>query len=81
MSDSARLLGIALVAGAAGALVLGVATGLAHEDGVLRWIAYMFSIVGAATIGIACFSGAPTSARKHAARRCGRPRTSRRCRP
>jgi hypothetical protein len=69
MSASARLLGFALAVGAAAALVLGVGLGLAQEESVLRWIGYMFSIVGAVTIGFACFSGAPTSARKHVARR------------
>jgi hypothetical protein len=67
--DSARLLGIAIGAGAAGAVVLGVVLGLAQEESVTRWIGYMFSILGAVTIGFACFSGAPTSARKHVARR------------
>jgi hypothetical protein len=69
VSDSARLLGIALGVGATGALVLGIGLGLAQEESVLQWIGYMFSILGAVTIGFACFSGAPTSARKHVARR------------
>lgn len=69
MSDSARLLGIWLGVGAAAALALGVMLGFAQEESVLRWIAYMLSIAGAVTIGFACFSGAPTSARKHVARR------------
>ena len=73
MRDSARLLGIAVGAGAVAALVLGAALGLAQEESVTRWIGYMFSIVGAVIIGFACFSGAPTSARKHVARRL-RPR-------
>ena len=68
MNDSARLLGIALGVGVAAALVLGVALGLAQEESVLRWIAYMLSVAGAITIAFACFSGAPTSARKHLAR-------------
>lgn len=72
MRDSARLLGIALGVGATGALVLGVVLGLAQEENVLRWIGYMSSILGAVTIGFACFSGAPTSARKHVARRMGK---------
>jgi len=67
--ESARLLGIAVGAGAAAALVLGVGLGLAQEESVTQWIGYMFSIVGAVIIGFACFSGAPTSARKHVARR------------
>jgi hypothetical protein len=67
--DSARLLGIAAGAGAAAALVLGVGLGLAQGERLTRWIGYMFSIVGAVIIGFACFSGAPTSARKHVARR------------
>ncbi|MEP7335630.1 MAG: hypothetical protein ABI717_07610 [Actinomycetota bacterium] len=69
MSASARLLGIWLGVGAVAALALGVALGLAQEESVLTWIAYMLSIAGAITIGFACFSGAPTSARKHLARR------------
>ena len=69
MRDSARLLGIAVGAGAVAAIVLGAALGLAQEESVTRWIGYMFSIVGAVIIGFACFSGAPTSARKHVARR------------
>jgi hypothetical protein len=69
MNDSARLLGTALAFGAATALVLGVGLGLAQEESVTRWIGYMFSIVGAVVIGFACFSGAPTSARKRVARR------------
>ena len=69
MRDSARLLGIAVGVGAASAVVLGVVLGLAQEESVSRWIGYMFSILGAITIGFACFSGAPTSARKHVARR------------
>jgi hypothetical protein len=72
MSDSARLLGIAVAVGAAAALVLGVGLGLAQEESGLQWIGYMLSIAGAVTIGFACFSGAPTSARKHVARRIGR---------
>ena len=35
---------------------------------MLRWIAYMLSVAGAVTIAFACFSGAPTSTRKHLAR-------------
>lgn len=66
---STRLLGLPLIEGAAGALVLGVGFGLAQEESVLQWIAYMLSIVGAITIAFACFSGAPTSARKHLVRR------------
>lgn len=69
MSHSARLLGMTVGAGAAAALVLGVGLGLAQEESVSRWIGYMLSIVGAVIIGFACFSGAPTSARKHVARR------------
>jgi hypothetical protein len=69
MRASGRLLGLALAVGAAGALVLGVGFGLAQEESVLRWIAYMFSILGALMLAFACFSGAPTSARQHLARR------------
>lgn len=69
MRDSARALGIVLGLGVAAALVLGVLLGLAQEESVSRWIAYMLSIAGAVTIGFACFSSAPTSARKHVARR------------
>lgn len=69
MSHSARLLGMTVGAGTVAALVLGVGLGLAQEESVPRWIGYMFSIVGAVIIGFACFSGAPTSARKHVARR------------
>ena len=72
MRDSARALGIVLAAGVAAALVLGVALGLAQDESVLQWIAYMLSIAGAVTIGFACFSSAPTSARKHVARRIGK---------
>ena len=68
MNDSARLLGLALGVGVGAALVLGVALGLAQEESVLRWIAYMLSVAGAITIAFACFSGAPTSSRKHLAR-------------
>ena len=68
MNDSGRLLGIALGIGVGAALVLGVALGLAQEESVLRWIAYMLSVAGAITIAFACFSGAPTSSRKHLAR-------------
>ncbi len=68
MNDSVRLLGLALGIGVAAALVLGVLLGLAQEESVLRWIAYMLSVAGAITIAFACFSGAPTSARKHLAR-------------
>ena len=69
MRDSARLLGITMAVGAAAALVLGVGLGLAQDESVVQWIGYMLSIAGAVTIGFACFSGAPTSARKHVARR------------
>jgi hypothetical protein len=72
MRDSARAFGIVLAAGVAGALVLGVGLGLAQEESVSQWIAYMLSIAGAVTIGFACFSSAPTSARKHVARRIGK---------
>ena len=69
MSDSARALGIVLAIGVAAALVLGVGLAVAQEESVSRWIAYMLSIAGAVTIGFACFASAPTSARKHVARR------------
>jgi hypothetical protein len=69
--DSARALGIVLAIGATAALVLGIGLGLAQDESVLQWIGYMLSIAGAVTIGFACFSGAPTSARKHVARRIG----------
>ena len=72
MRESARVLGIVLAAGLAAALVLGVGLGLAQEESVLQWTAYMLSIAGAVTIGFACFSSAPTSARKHVARRIGK---------
>ncbi len=72
MRDSARALGIVLASGVAAALVLGVGLGLAQDESVLQWIAYMLSIAGAVTIGFACFSSAPTSARKHVARRIGK---------
>jgi glucan phosphoethanolaminetransferase (alkaline phosphatase superfamily) len=68
LNDSARLLGIALGVGVAAALAAGALLGLAQEESVLRWIAYMLSVAGAITIAFACFSGAPTSARKHLAR-------------
>ena len=68
MNDSLRLLGLALGVGVAVALVLGIALGLAQEENVVRWIAYMLSVAGAITIAFACFSGAPTSSRKHLAR-------------
>jgi glucan phosphoethanolaminetransferase (alkaline phosphatase superfamily) len=68
LNDSLRLLGLTIGIGVAAALVLGVALGLAQEENVLRWIAYMLSVAGAITIAFACFSGAPTSARKHFAR-------------
>jgi hypothetical protein len=69
VNDSVRLLGLALGVGVAAALALGVLLGLAQEESVLRWVAYMLSVAGAITIAFACFSGAPTSARKHVARR------------
>ena len=68
MNDSVRLLRLALGLGVGAALVLGVVLGLAQEESVLRWIAYMLSVAGAITIAFACFSGAPTSSRKHLAR-------------
>jgi hypothetical protein len=71
MRDSARALGIVMAAGIAAALVLGVVLALAQEESVVQWIAYMLSIAGAVTIGFACFASAPTSARKHVARRIG----------
>jgi hypothetical protein len=70
--ESARALGIVLAVGVAAALVIGVGLGLAQEESVVQWTAYMLSIAGAVTIGFACFSSAPTSARKHVARRIGR---------
>jgi cobalamin synthase len=73
LNGSVRLLGLALGVGVAAALVLGVALGLAQEESVLRWIAYMLSVAGAITIAFACFSGAPTSARKHVAKRMRKP--------
>jgi hypothetical protein len=72
MRDSARALGIVMAAGIAAALVLGVVLALAQEESVVQWIAYMLSIAGAVTIGFACFASAPTSARKHVARRIGK---------
>ncbi len=71
MRDSARALGIVVSIGVAAALVLGIVLGLAQEESVVQWIGYMLSIAGAVTIGFACFSGAPMSARKHVARRIG----------
>ena len=71
MRDSARALGIVMSIGVAAALVLGIVLGLAQEESVVQWIGYMLSIAGAVTIGFACFSGAPMSARKHVARRIG----------
>ncbi len=71
MRDSARALGIVVAIGVAAALALGIALGLAQDESVLQWVGYMLSIAGAVTIGFACFSGAPTSARKHVARRIG----------
>jgi hypothetical protein len=68
LNDSLRLLRLALGVGVAAALVLGVALGLAQEESVVRWIAYMLSVAGTITIAFACFSGAPTSTRKHLAR-------------
>jgi hypothetical protein len=73
LNDSVRLLGIALGVGAGAALAAGVLLGLAQEESVLRWIAYMLSVAGAITIAFACFSGAPTSARKHVAKRMRTP--------
>ena len=72
MRESARALGIVLAVGVGAALVLGVVLALAQEENVSQWIAYMLSIAGAVTIGFACFSSAPTSARKHLARRIGK---------
>ena len=72
MRDSARALGIVVAAGIAAALVFGVVLALAQEESAVQWIAYMLSIAGAVTIGFACFSSAPTSARKHVARRIGK---------
>ena len=69
MRDSARVLGIVVAIGATAALVLGIGLGLAQDESVPQWIGYMLSIAGAVTIGFACVSGAPTSARKHVARR------------
>jgi hypothetical protein len=69
VNDSVRLLGLALGIGFGTALAAGVLLGLAQEESVLRWIAYMLSVAGAITIAFACFSGAPTSARKHVAKR------------
>lgn len=71
MRDSARALGIVVSIGVASALVLGIGLGLAQDESVMQWIGYMLSIAGAVTIGFACFSGAPMSARKHVARRIG----------
>jgi hypothetical protein len=73
VNDSVRLLGLALGIGVAAALAAGVLLGLAQEESVLRWIAYMLSVAGAITIAFACFSGAPTSARKHVAKRMRKP--------
>jgi hypothetical protein len=50
-----------------------MALGLAQEESVLQWIAYMLSILGAVAIAFGCFSGAPTSARKHIMRRMRTP--------
>ena len=47
-------------------------SGSPQEESVLRWIAYMLSVAGAVTIAFACFSGAPTSSRKHLAQGCER---------
>ena len=69
MRESARALGVVLAVGVAAGVALGVVLGLAQEESVSRWIACMLSIAGAVTIGFACFASAPTSARKHVARR------------
>ena len=53
VNDSVRLLRLALGLGVGAALVLGVVLGLAQEESVLRWIAYMLSVAGAITIAFA----------------------------
>ena len=55
--ESARQLAIVLAAGVAGSLALGLGLGLAQEESVLRWIAYMLYIAGALVIGIAALTG------------------------
>jgi hypothetical protein len=61
---SARQLGIVVGVGVAGAIVLGIALGLAQGESVITWIAYMLYVAGALVVGFAFFTGAPASPRK-----------------
>ena len=69
MRSTARQLGIVLAAGIAAALALGIGLGLAQDESILRWIAYMLYVAGAIVVGFAFFTSAPPSPRKLARQR------------
>jgi uncharacterized membrane protein YedE/YeeE len=64
MRASARQLGIVVAAGVTGAVALGLTLAIAQNESILRWIAYMLYVAGAAVVGFAFFTGAPASPRK-----------------
>ena len=66
---SLRTLGFVLGVGIFAAIVLGVAFAIAQDESVLRWIAYMLYIAGAAVIGFGFLAGQPASPRKLARQR------------
>ena len=67
MTTTLRYLGLVIAAGVAGSLALGLVFGLAQEESVLRWIAYMLYILGALAIGFAALAG--SAAPRRAARK------------
>jgi hypothetical protein len=69
LRSTARQLGVVVAAGVAGALALGIGLGLAQDESVLRWIAYMLYVAGAVVVGFAFFTSTPPSPRKLARER------------
>jgi hypothetical protein len=68
VTENLRQLGIVLAAGVAGSLAIGAALGLAQEESVLRWVAYMLYVAGALGLGFAALMGT-TSPRRAARKR------------
>jgi hypothetical protein len=69
LRSTARQLGIVVAAGVAASLAFGIGLGIAQDESVVRWIAYMLYVAGAVVVGFAFFTGAPPSPRKLARQR------------
>ena len=64
-----RSFGAVIAIGVFAAIVLGLALAFAQDESVVRWIAYMLYVAGAAVLGFGFLSGAPPSPRRLARQR------------